>query len=549
MKRGRSGGAAIRTPTRRERDRRRPQGVASLERVQAMAAEKVVRAMPDIAAAQAAYDRQEWDEAERLIRKIIDVHDLQNPMTYDAWASCAQFQGRMDLAIQCYRKALQSDPTYRVAHDRLIMILDALPDTTPEKAQRERTRWWERFGKDHYARRRPHLNNRDPERPIKIGYLSGDYQYHSAATVFHRIVMHHSEGYIPYLYSSTPTKYLETDSITHGFMMHPNWRQLVDPRPSVVPGMPNEDVPWPDWLVCEKILRDEIDILVDLSGYTANNRLPVFCMKPCPIQITGWGYATGVGWPAMDYLVTDRVVLPEDHRDDVFEEPLYLASIIDYEPTQGLPEANPLPCLTERPTFGVFQRSLKINPTCIEVWRQILERLPESRLIFKSHYCETFKAWVLEHFKDQAHQVEFQPVTSSYAHKVAYEQVDLNLDPWPQTAGVSGCDALWQGVPMVTLIGERIIQRTSASLLTTLGLTDFITATEADYVDAAVSWVTERKQELAAIRASLRARCDASPIRQGYLESVEAEYRRVWRQWCDTPLSLADARYRLEAAS
>lgn len=550
MKRGRSGGGTVtRIASQRERDRRPAVRPIDFERVQALAAERVVKAMPDIAAAQAAYEAQDWDEAERLIKRLVYDHDLHNPMTYDAWASCAQFQGRMELAIECYRKALEADPTYRVAHDRLIMILDALPSTTPEKAQRERTRWWERHGRDLYARRKPHLNTRDPERPLKIGYMSGDYQYHSAATVFHRIVMHHTPDYIPYLYSSTPTRYIETDSITWGFMMHPNWRQLMDSRPSLVPGLPAEDVPYPDWLVYDKIRRDEIDILVDLSGYTANNRLPVFCMKPCPIQITGWGYATGVGWPAMDYLVTDRVVLPEDSQDDVWEKPLYLASIIDYQATDGLPEANPLPCLTERPTFGVFQRSLKINDACIEVWRQVLERLPESRLIMKSHYCDTFKAWVLEGFQDQARQVEFQPVTSSYAHKVAYAQVDLNLDPWPQTAGVSGCDALWQGVPMVTLIGERIIQRTSASLLTTLGLPQFIAHTPAEYIETAVSWVTDRRDELAQIRAGLRATCVASPIQQGYLEAVEAAYRAIWREWCATPMSIIEAQYRLEQAS
>lgn len=569
MRRSFSSGGTIRKGGKRERMRAQPR--VTVRDVHREVADRLVHAMPDIVAAQAAYDAQDWDQAAAMIERMIHGNDLRSPMAYDAWASCAQFQGRMDLAIDLFRKALAVDPDYRVAHDRLIMILDALPTTSAATAQRERTRWWERYGKHLYARRQPHANNRDPERPLRVGYVSGDYQYHSAATVFHRIIMNHSPGFIPYLYSSTPTKHVRAgDTVALGFMQHPNFRQLVDAKvnkaalavveqqhPQIRPveriNKAIEDAPWPDWLVAQKILEDKIDILVDLSGYTAHNRLPVFCMKPAPIQITGWGYATGVGWPAMDYLVTDRVVLPPHRAAEHDERPMYLPSVIDYEPTQGMPEANPLPCLTERPTFGVFQRSLKINAACLDVWRQILLRLPEARLLFKSHYCDTFKAWIVEQLGAVSAQVEFQGATSSYDHKVAYRQVDLNLDPWPQTAGVSGCDGLWQGVPMVTLVGDRIIQRTSASLLTTLGLTDFIAETPEQYIQTAVDWVTVRKQELAELRQGLRARCEQSPIQRGYLAAVETQYRDVWRAWCaeesaQRPLSPADALARLECA-
>lgn len=506
-----------------------------------------IAVMQDIKLAQTLYDAGDWDAAEKQIRKFLHRKDLVQPLTYDALGSCAQFQGRMDVAIDCYRKALAIDPEYVEARNRIIMILDAQPDTTPEQAQRERAAWWKAHGAHLYAKRKPHLNNRDPERPLRIGYVSGDYQYHSAATVFHRIIMQHSEGYEPYLYSSTPSKHWTT-SVTQGFAYHRNWRNLVEVRKNELTGL-GEDVQWPASLVQGKIRIDEIDILVDLSAYTAFNQLQTFCYKPAPVQITGWGYATGVGWEAMDYLVTDRVVVPEDRQHEHVERMMYLPSIIDYEPTIGLPEANALPCLTERPTFGVFQRTLKMHAEDVEVWRQILERLPNSRLLMKGDYKGSFLTWLKDSFGNQLSQVEFLPLTSSYDHKMAYQQVDLNLDPWPQTAGVSGCDALWMGVPMVTLIGDRVIQRTSASLLTTLGLEDFIAHTHEEYITKAIEWVTTRKHELAAIRHNLRAQCDASPIRQGYVEAVEQAYRQAWREWCATPMSLLEARYRLECAS
>ncbi len=483
----------------------------------------------DLVMAQKLYDAGDWDAAYVVIKRFLKKKELAQPLTYDALGSCAQFQGRMDVAIECFRKALSIDPSYVEARNRIIMILDAQPDTSASVAQRERDRWWQQHGEPLYAQRKPHLNSRDPNRPIRVGYVSADFYYHSAVTVFHRIAMSHADDVQPFFYSSTP--YEKYDSITNSYRVKAGWRDVAG---------------WPDALLSGKIRADQIDILVDLSGYTAHNRLMTFAHKPAPIQLTGWGYATGVGWPAMDGLIADRVVIPEDRQHEHVEKICYLPSVIDYQAVDGLPEATELPCLTQRPTFGVFQRSLKINAEDVEVWRRILERLPESRLLMKSHYCTSLKRWMQDAFGDQWPQVEIRGVTSSFEHKVMYGEVDLCLDPWPQTGGVSACDALHQGVPAVTLLGPRVIQRTTASLLTILGLTDFITETHEDYIDTAVSWVTERKQELAEIRRGLRSTFVASPICTGYPEAVDALYRQLFQDWCAKPLTLADARYRLE---
>jgi predicted O-linked N-acetylglucosamine transferase (SPINDLY family) len=168
--------------------------------------------------------------------------------------------------------------------------------------------------------------------------------------------------------------------------------------------------------------------------------------------------------------------------------------------------------------------------------------------MFKSHYPESLTQWIRERFQDQAQQLVFIGMTSSAEHKALYRAVDLNLDPWPQTGGVSACDALHMGVPAVTLIGPRIIQRTTASLLTTLGLTEFIAETPDQYIDTAVAWVTTRKYELAEIRSGLRERFRASPIQYGYLDAVESAYRQAWRAWCD-PKSVANLRNRLALVS
>jgi len=482
-----------------------------------------------IVKAQRLYDAGDWDGCEPVIHQLLRHRAFVQPLTYDALGSVAQNQGRLDLAIECFRKCLQMDPQYVEARDRIIMIRDAQPETTIAQAQRERDKWWRQHGLSRYAQRLPHGNTRDPERPLRIGYVSGDFQYHSAAQVFHRIVHGHSEGYVPYFYSSTP--YPKYDSITNTYRVHPNWRDVVG---------------WPDALLVDRIRTDAIDILVDLSGYTAHNRLLAFCFKPAPIQLTGWGYATGVGWHAMDGLIADRVVVPENRQHEHVEQIVYLPCVIDYDGTQGLPEPNPLPCLTQRPTFGIFQRSLKINSDDVDVWRQILERLPESRLLMKSHYPESFKTWLRSRFGAQWSQVEIRGATSAFDHKVMYGEVDLSLDCWPQTSGVSGCDSLWAGVPMVTKVGPRVIERTSMSLLTVLGLPDFIAQTREDYIAKAIEWVTVRREELNGIRLGLRERFKASPIHVGYVEATEAAYRTLWRHWCAQPMRVSDARKRLE---
>ncbi len=486
----------------------------------------------DVLKAQAFYDAGDWARAEPLITRLLK-HGLADPMTYDALGACAQFQGKIPLALSCYRKALAIDPDYAPASDGIIMILDAQPGTTAAQAQRAREQWWVRHGASRYASRQPHGNTRDAERPLRVGYVSGDFNFHSASAVFHRIACRHSDAVQPIFYSSLPAH--AGDAVTNTYRRMPGWRDVCGAS---------------DVYVADLVRRDAIDILVDLSGYTGRNRLRTFCYKPAPIQISAWGYATGVGWPAMDGLVSDPVVIPPVCRSEHVERIIDLPCVITYEGPAGMPDPNPLPCLTQAPTFGVFQRSLKITAECLAVWVELLQRLPESRLVIKGSYPPAFVAWMGTHLAPVLERVLiYGEGTTRDAHLRAYQAIDLCLDTWPQTGGVTTCEALWMGVPAVTLLGPRVIQRTTASILTNLDLPAFIAETREDYISTAVAWVTTRKAALAALRVGMRDRFIASPVCAGYVEAVEAQYRTLWRAWCATPLTVAAARYRLEQAS
>jgi len=431
--------------------------------------------------------------------------------------------GRTPEAIECYRRVLALNPHAVATHDALILLLDVQPSTTFKQAQAERRLWWRRHGAAIYARRQPHPNDRDPDRPIRVGYVSGDFRAHSVALAIHRLILRHSEAIVPFYYSSVPSHL--HDLVTKDYASHPGWRDVA--RLS-------------DAALADLIRRDRIDILVDLSGYTPWNRLLTFCRAPAPIQITAFGYATGVGWPAMQYLLADPVVIPSAVRPQYVETVIDLPSLLWYDGMDESPPANRLPCLTRPQTFGVFQRSAKLHEPFLQLLAALLRRLPESRLIFKdSTYNASVRAWIRRVMGDTAQQLVFRGASPHVDHLAAYHEIDLTLDTYPQTGGVTSCETLWQGVPPMTLIGERMIQRTTASLLTTLGLTDFIAMTPEQYINRAVEWVTTRRLELSWIREHLRPTMAASPICAGYGAAVETIYRDIWRLSCHTDRNLS----------
>lgn len=457
---------------------------------------------------------QAYAEAEALTRAIL-AQGFAEASTFHTLGTLAYRQGRAPEAIAQYRQALAVDPSYRRSHDQLIVLLDVDPETTAAAAQQERTRWWAQHGTAWSAPRHP--NPRDPARPLRVGYLSGDVFRHSAELVFGPILHTHSAAVVPYCYSSTPTRV--HDAVTATYRERPGWRDVAD---------------WSDDRVLAQVRADQIDVLVDLSGYTPNNRLGVIAAAAAPVQITAWGYATGLGWPAgrAPVLLADPVVCPPAVRATMPDRVVDLPCVLTYAAHRDLPPVTPLPCLTQPPTFGVFQRAMKINAADLALWRAVLARLPDSRLILKGDFSAAVAAQLASAFAATPDRVTLLGPTSQRDHLRASAAIDLSLDPFPQTGGVTTCETLTMGVPPVTLIGPRVIQRTTASLLTVLGLTDFIATTPEQYVDLAVSWVTTRKHELAALRPTLRARFQASPIVAGYVEAVEDAYRALWRAWC-----------------
>jgi len=286
---------------------------------------------------------------------------------------------------------------------------------------------------------------------------------------------------------------------------------------------------------------DGIDILVDLSGYSSGHRLKAFAMKPAPIQVTAWGHAMGTGLDAMDYFFADHVTVPPEARRYFSEDVIELPAFVPYSPLEPSPEVGPLPALGHGAvTFGCFNRLSKVTPEAMRLWARVMAAIPGSRVLLKVYGVD--HPLVQDHLRatfaaegGDARRMVFLGGSSRWDHLAAYGRVDLVLDPFPHGGGVTALDGLWMGVPMVTLLGERIPSRMGASILTTLGLREFIASTPEEYVALAIHYVRDLSR-LAVLRAELRQRLAGSVIcdHRAYCRAVEGAYRTMWVRWCGT---------------
>jgi predicted O-linked N-acetylglucosamine transferase (SPINDLY family) len=461
----------------------------------------------------------QWALARAALGKLWE-HQYKPDMTAMHLGDACMAEGDPKGAMYWHLEALTLNDKLYPAQEHLIFLVDAQPDTTEADAIAVRRDWWRRFGEPAYAHRQPHANWPHPEKRLRVGYVSSDYMFHSAAIAFTPVITLHTDTIEPVFYST-----LERHRYDHRtkLWMDRYGDHFIDASE------------WSASMLANTIRADGIDILVDLSGFTGGNRMLAFAYHPAPIQIQAWGYVLGTASPAIDVVFADPVVCPPDVRATMHERIVDLPCLLSYLPRPDLPEPNDLPCLTSgKPVFSVFQRSSKVNRDTVNVWRQILERVPNSQLMFKgADYSPTVKTEIVAGLEDYRSRVSFDFTSEHKEHMLSYRGVDLSLDPWPQTGGVSTLEALWMGVPCVTLIGPRMIQRASSSILTVLGLQDDCIATDRlDYIEKAVALVTTKRDRLAEIRRTARMTMWESPIIKGYVHAVEAQYRNLWRAWC-----------------
>jgi predicted O-linked N-acetylglucosamine transferase (SPINDLY family) len=459
-------------------------------------------------------------DADALFRTVIEKAP-GDPRGYLGLASARDRIGDMDTAIELLDRVAAMVPNNANVLCQLIFSHDRRINSTLEDSYRLRRRFNDLVK---VPQTRPHTNNRATDRTLRIGYVSGDFRHHSAITVMGAHILKHDRALFDvYAYSNAAAGDGLTDqiraSVTH-------WHDI-----SI----------WTDDRLEQQIREDQIDILVDLSGHSAGNRLAVFARKPAPIQVTAWGYITGTGLDAMDYLFADADTIRPDEEQWYAEQVYRLPRIVSYWPVDAsvVGPVSPPPC--ERNgylTYGVMNRLGKIKRDAIRVWSRILQHVPDAVLIVKAAGLddEASRSWLQNVFAEEGAdlaRLEFRGVTSHADHLKLYHEIDVCLDPWPDGGGVSTLEALWMGAPMVTLPWRQIASRLTTSFLNEVGLPYLIASSPDEYVERAVA-LNGQRVELAGVRSMLRDVLSASILcdHESYARHVEDAYRSIWRRWC-----------------
>lgn len=424
-------------------------------------------------------------------------------------------------AVISYEKALEINPTFASAHSNKIFLLDYIPELDFVEHQAER----KNFNLAQAVRFSPPTpvfnNDRNPDRPLVVGYVSADFKYHSAAFCFAPVLKNHDKAKFKIIcYSGVGIE----DAMTERVKGYADvWRPTL--------GLSDE-------ALAAQIRNDEVDILVDLSGHSENNRLLVFARKPAPVQVTAWGHAGGTGLSTMDYQFTDPVFTPEEARPLFAETSYDLPCCITFENPGLGQDVTELPAVSRGfVTFGSLNRFSKVTQDVLELWARILQAVPTSRLILKDAIFDDpiARKAILSPFLKQGidlNRIETRGFSSRQKHLLAYYDVDIALDSFPQNGGITTWEALWMGAPVVALVGNRPSSRLSAAILTTLGLGDWVCGDETEYLELAVGKASDLAA-LAEFRRGIRKRIEVSPAGNPalYTRAVEEGYRSMWKQW------------------
>jgi predicted O-linked N-acetylglucosamine transferase (SPINDLY family) len=432
--------------------------------------------------------------------------------------------GRSHEGIAAYRLALERDPTNSRIHSNLLFALNYQEDATSETIFSEHLSWGARHADSVEPRRATGLGAVE-KRPLRVGYVSADLRAHSVAYFLEPLLEARDRSGIHVTCYANSTKYDTTTQRLQG--LSDAWR--------IIAGMSDEEA-------AALIRGDRIDILVDLSGHTSGNRLPLFARRAAPVQVTYLGYPNTSGLEAMDYRLTDVWADPPGLTDAFYTEDLVRleGGHLCYRPFEDSPEVRELPALANGYiTFGSFNNLSKVGETLIGRWASILAGVPGSRLFLKAKPLADLETreFILALFarngiaRDRLELTGWAENTGS--HLELYGKVDIALDTFPYHGTTTTCEALWMGVPVVTCSGETYASRVGVSLMTGIGLTDLIAPSMDSYVDVAIN-LAKDVARLRRIRAGLRSQVASSPLtdRVRTARAVEAAYRAMWRRHC-----------------
>jgi protein O-GlcNAc transferase len=467
-------------------------------------------------------DQGRMDEALHYYERSVAV---QPPLSesLNNMANVLMGMGRYDEAVTQYQRAAAISPKAVDAHRNLLSAIMFHPGWTLEQRYAEHRRFEDLHARPLYPEAVSFGNSRDPGRRLRIGYLSSDFRGHSVArNLLPLIRAHHRDAVELFLYANVK----QPDARTETFQsLADGWRSVMGQS---------------DRQIADMIRADGIDILVILAGRFDQNRPLVAAYRPAPVQVSFHDPATS-GMEVMDAIITDPVLTPRHGRERFAERPFRLPSFYLHAPMEDSPPPAPPPMLRNGyPTLGCFNSPAKLSTDALTLWAEVMRRIPESRLVLKYRNListpsigNRITAIMAEHGVTPDRIQLLGSVDDTASHLALYDRIDIALDPFPFNGSTTTFEALWMGVPVVTLPGETMLGRWTASILTPLKLRDLIAATPADYVDTCERLCRD-PESLAALRAGLRGRIVASPLCDAGAKArhMERIYRALWRRWC-----------------
>lgn len=439
--------------------------------------------------------------------------------------------GRIAEASETLRRALEIDPDSFLAHNNLLFIHNYMADLPAEELLADAQRFGEVAAR--LARPSMHWNNLpDPDRTLRVGFVSGDLSGHPVGFFLESVLAALTSNPKSKLeLFAYPTRTCDDETSAKLRACCKGWRPAM--------GLSDE-------ALAQRIRADGIDILIDLSGHTGNNRLAMFAWKPAPVQATWLGYFATTGLAAIDYLIADPWTLAPDQEGSFSERIWRLPETrLCFTPPAVDVAVGPLPALVNGyVTFGCFNNLSKMNDAVVALWARVLNAVPDSRLFLK--YQQLGEASVRAHTRERfaVHGIEsgrliFENYVPRSNYLAAYHRVDIGLDPFPFPGGTTTAEALWMGVPVLTLAGERFLSRQGVGLLMNAGLPDWIASDPSDYLARAVSHAGDL-QRLASLRRGLRQQVLDSPVFDAprFAGHFEAALRGMWSTWCKQDLRL-----------
>jgi len=469
-------------------------------------------------------DQNKFIEAKKNFDKAIILKNDYTQSYYNLGITLQQL-GKIEKAIENYDKAIKLNPHYSNAYHNKNLCLNYSSSYSPSYIYKEHLKFEKKFARFNTEQLfdvnlKKKLNER-----LRIGYVSGDFREHSVAYFFKPLLENHNNNIVETFcyYNNTIV-----DKITKKLMSTcDNWRSIYDIEESKVSNL---------------IKNDKINILVDLSGHTANNRLLTFAQKPAPIQVTWLGYPNTTGLSAIDYRLTDIIADPINDTDKFYSEKL-LRLPNGFQCFQGnekvIIKSELLENCRNYITFGSFNNLSKITPQVINVWSKILHLVPKSHLILKCSKIKYNKDYFLNLFKDEGLTTDrielFEQTHSNKDHLELYNSIDIGLDPFPYNGATTTCEALWMGVPVISLFGDRHVGRVGASILTNVGLKDFIAEDIDSYIKLAIK-VSTNINYLKNIKKTLRERMQKAPLcdAQSFANDIENTYKKIWLDYQKT---------------